>query len=95
MRTRGGQCGVLSVCAIVATCLASAGLADGVSTWAIGLPAQSTVLTTANLTIGLPADLSATQLASIAVEIDHIDITALAQIHAGAIDDQRSPGTGA
>ncbi len=85
MRTRRGQCGFFTVCALVASCIASVGLADGVSTWSIQPPAQSSILTSANLTIGLPAALSATQLASIAVEIDHIDITALAQIHAGAI----------
>jgi hypothetical protein len=76
---------LIAVGALVTCGISTTGLADGVSSWSIQIPSQSTIQTTANLTVGLPAGLSATQLASIAVEIDHIDITALAQIGAGTI----------
>jgi hypothetical protein len=85
MGSRRGKCGFIAVGALVTIFISSTAPADGISSWSIQIPSQSNVQTTANLTIGLPAGLSATQLASLAVEIDRIDITALAQISAGAI----------
>jgi len=85
MGSRRGKCGFIAVGALVTIFISSTAPADGISSWSIQIPSQSNVQTTANLTIGLPAGLSATQLASLSVEIDRIDITALAQISAGAI----------
>ncbi len=88
MRARKPGCGKrgLIVTGVLVACGgASAALGDGLPTWSIKPPSQSTVATTADLSIALPAELSATQLASLAVDIDHIDVTALAHIGAGAI----------
>lgn len=53
--------------------------------WAIQPPAQAPPSPTASLSLSIPSDLSAAQLASLAVEIDQIDVTALARIGSGSI----------
>jgi hypothetical protein len=53
--------------------------------WSIQPPAQAAVSPTSALTLSIPADLSATQLASLAIEIDQIDVTAIARITSGSI----------
>ncbi|HME38379.1 MAG TPA: hypothetical protein VKG63_05385 [Steroidobacteraceae bacterium] len=63
----------------------SAGGAEVSFAWSLQAPAQSTVAPGAPLRIGLPSQLSSAQLASLAIELDHIDVTALAHIAAGQI----------
>ena len=53
--------------------------------WAIQPPAQGSLSPTSSLSLSIPADLPAAQLASLAVEIDQIDITAIARIGSGSI----------
>ncbi|HEV2287295.1 MAG TPA: hypothetical protein VGR80_14725, partial [Steroidobacteraceae bacterium] len=53
--------------------------------WSIQAPAQAAVSPTSSLTLTIPADLSAAQLASLAIEIDQIDVTAIARIGKGSI----------
>jgi len=53
--------------------------------WSIQPPAQASVSPTGSLTLSIPADLSAAQLASLAIEIDQIDVTAIARIAGGSI----------
>jgi hypothetical protein len=53
--------------------------------WAIQPPAQASPSPTSPLTVSIPADLSAAQLASLAIEIDQIDVTAIARIGSGSI----------
>jgi hypothetical protein len=55
------------------------------ASWSIQAPAQASVSPTSSLTLAIPADLSAAQLASLAVEIDQIDVTAIARIGKGSI----------
>jgi hypothetical protein len=59
--------------------------ADGAVSWMIQAPSQSELSPAANVEIALPAGLSASQLASLGIEIDQIDITALAHISANKI----------
>ena len=65
--------------------------------WAIEPPAQTALTPTGSFSVGIPADLTAAQLASLAVEIDQIDVTALARIGSGSIvygpPQPLSPGT--
>lgn len=60
-------------------------VATSSANWTIQPPAQSAVSPTSSLTLTLPADLSAAQLAGLAVEIDQIDVTAIARIGQGSI----------
>jgi hypothetical protein len=53
--------------------------------WTIQPPAQNAVVPTDSLTVGIPVELSALQVASLAIEIDHIDVTAIARIGDGKI----------
>jgi len=53
--------------------------------WMIQPPAQASVTPTGSLSVGIPSDLTPTQLASLAIEIDQIDVTALARIGSGSI----------
>jgi hypothetical protein len=53
--------------------------------WAIQPPAQGSLSPTGSLSVGIPSDLTAAQLASLAIEIDQIDVTALARIGGGSI----------
>jgi hypothetical protein len=76
----------------VALLLASAGSlragdvhAQAPANWAILPPAQASVPVGSPVSIGVPASLSAAQIASLAVEIDSIDVTALARISAGSL----------
>ena len=50
--------------------------------WAIQPPAKASLSPTSSVTVSVPADLSAAQLASLAIEIDQIDVTAIARIGA-------------
>jgi hypothetical protein len=69
----------------------------GTANWVIQPPAQGSLSPTASLSLGIPADLPAAQLASLAVEIDQIDVTAIARIGNGSIayapPQPLSPGT--
>ncbi|MFI4888898.1 MAG: hypothetical protein ACHQIL_00040 [Steroidobacterales bacterium] len=88
MPSRGpasGRLGTVAAFAVAISVSGSPSNADGVANWTIQPPAQATVVTTASLTVGVPANLSAQQVASLAVEIDHIDVTALAVIGGGSI----------
>jgi hypothetical protein len=53
--------------------------------WTIKPPADTSLLTDSTLEVGLPATLSAAQIAHLGVEIDDIDVTALAHIGGGEI----------
>src|SRR5580658_3851856 len=53
--------------------------------WAIQPPAQVALSPTSSLSASIPPDLSAAQLAGLAVEIDQIDVTAIARIGGGSI----------
>jgi hypothetical protein len=53
--------------------------------WAIQPPAKASLSPTSSVTVSVPADLSAAQLASLAIEIDQIDVTAIARIGGGSI----------
>jgi hypothetical protein len=55
------------------------------ASWTVQAPAQSTLTIGDSVQIGLPPDLTATQLASLAVEVDQIDVTAIAHIGDGKI----------
>lgn len=56
-----------------------------VANWAIQPPAQGSLSPTSSLSLSIPLDLSAAQLASLAIEIDQIDVTAIARIGSGSI----------
>jgi hypothetical protein len=53
--------------------------------WSIQPPAQASLSPTSSLSLSIPADLTPAQLASLAVEIDQIDVTAIARIGGGTI----------
>jgi hypothetical protein len=53
--------------------------------WILQAPAQSQVQATTALSVAIPTQLTPLQLAALAVEVDNIDVTALAQIGAGTI----------
>jgi hypothetical protein len=70
-------------------CLACAALMATVRAdtagWQIKPPEHASLAPTDALTVALPSDLSAAQIAGLGVEVDHIDVTALAQIGGGKI----------
>jgi hypothetical protein len=72
---------LLALVSSVPTSVAGASLAD----WVIQPPAQASPSPTGSLSVGVPADLTAAQLASLAIEIDQIDVTAIARIGGGNI----------
>jgi hypothetical protein len=76
----------IKLCLPLALC---AGLALGAQAqdggWSLQAPAQPPASPLDTLVVGVPAGLSATQLASLAVELDHIDVTALARFGAGQL----------
>jgi len=57
----------------------------GSANWSIQPPTSGTLAPSSALSLVIPADLTATQLASLAIEIDQIDVTALTHIGGGAI----------
>ncbi|MGC1459023.1 MAG: hypothetical protein WA825_12150 [Steroidobacteraceae bacterium] len=67
------------VCSIPAT--PASALAD----WTLSTPASAALTIGDPIEIGLPTDLSSSQLAGLAIEIDHIDVTAIARIASGKI----------
>jgi hypothetical protein len=77
--------GVAFSLALAGGLLAFEAQADAPANWAILPPAQSSLSSGSPVSIGLPASLSAAQIASLAVEIDSVDVTALARISAGAL----------
>ncbi len=70
---------------LVGTLWLGRALAEGPASWMIQAPVQSELSPAANVELALPAGLSSAQLASLGIEIDHIDITALAHISASKI----------
>src|SRR5579863_8254624 len=53
--------------------------------WSIQPPAQASISPTSSLSLSIPADLTPGELASLAVEIDQIDVTAIVRIGGGTI----------
>jgi hypothetical protein len=53
--------------------------------WSIAPPAHADLAATDSLLVGIPSSLNATQLASLALEIDQVDVTALSRIGDGKI----------
>lgn len=62
----------------------TAALADSTD-WSIKPPALSEMAATDSLIVGIPSNLSSAQIASLALEIDQVDVTALSHIGAGKI----------
>ena len=60
-------------------------LAEPAADWAITPPAGTFLAANATLQVGLPADLTSAQIAHLGVEIDDIDVTAIAHIGGGKI----------
>jgi methionine-rich copper-binding protein CopC len=75
--------GTALLVAFATTALSAVVRAAPAADWTIQPPAQSTVSASDSLTVAVPADLSGAQLASLAVELDHIDVTALVHIGDG------------
>lgn len=53
--------------------------------WSIEAPVRDSLTIGENLEIRIPSDLTPTQLASLAIEVDHIDVTAIARIGDGTL----------
>jgi len=76
---------ILAVLGFSALAVAHRALADPTADWAITPPAGTSRASNATFEVGLPADLTSAQIAHLGVEIDDIDVTAIAHIGGGKI----------
>ena len=86
-QAEGSARGPRRTCLTLALLLALAGNghAQAADTWTLQPPAQSSVAPGATLNVGVPDTLTPVQLAALAVAVDGIDVTALAQVQAGRV----------
>jgi hypothetical protein len=71
--------------AVVLWLAPGAAFAQAPATWSIDAKQQASLFPTDALKVGIPAALSAAQVASLAIEVDHVDVTALARIGDGKV----------